>query len=84
MLSARMKSKEISGRELRRNTPEEKLRPGEALIVKKASGKVFELRRLDAGRKSFNAGLDELLAEMPPEGERIRTNLSRILIEDRE
>ena len=79
-----MKAKRITGRELRRGTPEETLAPGESLLVRKSRGKVFELRRIDAGPKSMNAALDELLAEMPPEGKRVRTDLARILIEDRE
>lgn len=32
----------------------------------------------------MNAGLDRLLAEMPPEGERVPTNLAQIIAEDRE
>ncbi len=83
-MSALMKRRQITGRDLRRGTPEETLAPGESLIVKKNRGKLFELRRVDAGPKSMNAGLDRLLAEMPPEGERVRTNLARIVIQDRE
>jgi hypothetical protein len=79
-----MKSQHITGRDLRRSTPEEALAPGESIIVKKGTGKRFELKRVDKGAKSMNAGLDQLLAEMPPEGGRVRTNLSRIIIEDRE
>jgi len=83
-MSALMKPKQITGRDLRRGTPEETLAPGESMIVKKRRGKVFELKRVDTGPKSMTAGLDRLLAEMPPEGARVRTNLSRIIIEDRE
>lgn len=79
-----MKRRQITGRDLRRSTPEETLAPGESIIVKKSRGKVFELRRVDAGLKSMNAGLDRLLAEMPPEGKRLKTNLAHIVIEDRE
>ncbi len=82
-MSALMKQRQITGRDLRRGTPEETLAPGGSLLVKTHQGKVFELRRVDAGRKSMNAGLDRLLAEMPPEGERARTNLARIVVEDR-
>ena len=53
-----MKAQEISGRQLRRSTPEERLRPGEAVIVNKSNGKRFALTRLDAGEKSINAALD--------------------------
>lgn len=84
MLSALMKGKHITGRDLRRKTPEENLAPGESVTIKKNGGKVFELTRVDTARKSMNAGLDRLLAEMPPEGRRVRTNLARVIIEDRE
>jgi len=78
-----MKRKHITGRDLRRGTPEENLAPGESVVIKKRGGKQFELTRMDPGAKSMNAGLDGLLAEMPPTGERLRTNLARIIIEDR-
>lgn len=78
-----MKRRRITGRDLRRGTPEETLAPGESIVVRKTDGKLFELKRIDPGPKSMNAGLDRLLAEMPPEGERVRTNLSRIIIEER-
>ena len=74
----------ISGRRLRREAVEEQLAPGESLRVNKEGGKVFELKRLDAGHKDINQGLDRLLSEMPPTGPRMRTNLSRIIVEDRE
>jgi hypothetical protein len=79
-----MKRKHLTGRDLRRGTPEENLAPGESVLIKKGSGKVFELTRVDPGAKSMNAGLDSLLVEMPPAGERVRTNLARVIIEDRE
>ncbi len=79
-----MKKKHLTGRDLRRRTPEENLAPGESVLIKKSRGKLFELRRVDQGAKSMNAGLDGLLAEMPPTGERVRTNLARVIIEDRE
>ncbi len=34
--------------------------------------------------RSMNAGLARLLSEMPPQGKRVRTDLSRIIIEERE
>ena len=77
-------TKTISGRKLRRAAVEEQLAPGESVQVTKEGGKVFELRRIDPGPADINAGLDRLLAEMPPEGPRVRTNLARIIIEDRE
>ncbi len=83
-MSALVKGKEISGREFRRSTPEERLRPGEAVIVKKSNGKRFILTRVDAGEKSINAVLDNLFQEIPADGPKVRTDLSRIIIEDRE
>ncbi len=74
----------IGGRELRRSTPEEGLTPGESLVIRKQGGKVFELRRVDAGEKSLVKQLDELLQETPNRGERVRTNLARVIVEDRE
>jgi hypothetical protein len=79
-----MNKKHLTGRDLRRGTPEENLAPGESVLIKKSRGKLFELRRVDAGKKSMNAGLDNLLVEMPPTGQRVRTNLARIIIEERE
>ncbi len=79
-----MKNRQITGRDLRRGTPEERLAPGESVVVKKRGGKVFELRRVDAGLRSMNAGLDRLFAEIPPEGDHVKTDLARTIIEDRE
>jgi hypothetical protein len=79
-----MTDKPISGRQLRHESPEEKLSPGQSVQVKKRSGKVFELKRIDPGEKSILDGLDKLLKEMPPTGPASRTNLAAIIIEDRE
>ena len=79
-----MSQKRISGRQLRHGSPEETLSPGESVQVHKRNGKVFELKRIDAGAKSISRGLDRLLAEMPPTGAAGKTDLSRIIIEDRE
>ena len=76
--------KTITGRELRRGTPEERLIPGESVIVKKQGGKVFELKREDVQPPSILKALDQLLADIPNPGEPVRTNLARIIIEDRE
>jgi hypothetical protein len=70
-----VKKPHITGRELRRETPEETLAPGESLTARKSSGKRFELTRVDAGPKSMNAGRDRLLIDMPLEGGRSRTDL---------
>jgi hypothetical protein len=79
-----MARKKISGRELRHGAPEENLSPGESILVEKRGGKIFELRRIDAGKKSMNAGLDKLLAEMPSTGAAYSADLARIIVEDRE
>jgi hypothetical protein len=76
--------KTITGRELRRGTPEERLIPGESVIVKKQGGKVFELKRVDVQPPSILEALDQLLEDIPNPGEPVRTNLARIIIEDRE
>ena len=76
--------KTITGRELRRGTPEERLRPGESVIVHKQGGKVFELKRVDVQPQSILKALDQLLEDIPNRGEPVRTNLARIIIEDRE
>lgn len=79
-----MKTKRISGRELRHGAPEENLSPGEAVIVEKRGGKVFELRRVDAGEKDILDGLDRIISEVPSTGPAHKTDLARIIIEDRE
>ena len=76
--------KSITGRELRRSTPEEKLTPGEALVIRKQGGKVFELRRLDGGTRSLVKELDHLLKEVPNSGKAVRTDLARAVTEERE
>jgi hypothetical protein len=76
--------KSITGRELRRGTPEESLVPGESVIVQKQGGKVFEIKRIDVQPQSILKALDQLLEDIPNPGEPVRTNLARIIIEDRE
>ena len=79
-----MKRKHITGRELRQGAPEENLLPGESVLVRKRNGKTFELRRVDNGGKNFLEELDRILAAIPMTGPRRRTNLAKIIIEDRE
>ena len=79
-----MKHKHISGRQLRHGSPEESLSPGESLTVKKRGGKEFQLTRTDPGKRDINAQMDQLLKDMPPEGPRVKTDLVRALLEDRE
>ena len=79
-----MSSKRISGRQLRHGAPEENLSPGQSLVIEKRGGKRFELTRIDTGPANFNEQMDQLFLEIPPEGKRVKTNLSRTLLEDRE
>ena len=79
-----MTPKTISGRQLRHGAPEESLSPGEAVRVKKRDGKVFELRRVDSGERDILNDLDLILEELPTTGKPHPTDLSRIIIEDRE
>jgi hypothetical protein len=81
---ALMESKTISGRQLRHGAPEEALSPGESVRVKKRDGKVFELRRLDSGRRDILADLDQILGEIPASEPEPATNLARIIVEDRQ
>jgi hypothetical protein len=58
--------------------------PGESIIVRTQDGKVFELKRVDIRAKSSLKGLDQLLEDILHPGKPARTNLARIIIEDRE
>ena len=84
MLSDMSAQKTITGRELRRGTPEENLAPGESVIIQKQGGKVFELRRVDDQEKSLTTQLDILLKETPNPGASVRTDLAAVIAEDRE
>ncbi len=84
MVLGRMATKTISGRQLRHGAPEESLSPGEAVRVKKRPGKTFELRRVDSGKRDILASLDQILEEIPRTGPTRRTNLARVVLEDRE
>ena len=79
-----MASKRISGRQLRHGAPEESLSPGQSLVIEKRGGKKFQLTRIDTGPVNFNEQMNEVFREIPPEGKRVKTNLARILLEDRE
>ena len=79
-----MKKQRISGRELRHGAPEETLAPGQSVLVEKRSGKLFELKRIDAGRRDINARLDQLFLELPAEGPRAKVDLAAVIVEDRE
>jgi hypothetical protein len=79
-----MASKRISGRQLRHGAPEENLSPGQSLVIEKRGGKRFELTRIDKGPVNFNEQMDRIFQEIPAEGKRVKTNLARTLLEDRE
>jgi hypothetical protein len=79
-----MATKRITGRQLRHGAPEENLSPGQSLVIEKRGGKRFELTRVDAGPANFNDQMDQIFQEIPPEGKRVKTNLARLLLEDRE
>ena len=48
------------------------------------TGKRFELTRIDTGPVNFNEQMDQVFREIPAEGKRVKTNLARTLLEDRE
>ena len=79
-----MAEKHPNGRVLRRRKPAEGFASKEVTTPEASSEIAFELRRIDSRTTSMNAGLDRLIAEMPPEGERVPTNLGRMIVEDRE
>jgi len=79
-----MANKRITGRQLRHGAPEESLSPGQSLVIEKRGGKRFELTRIDAGPVNFNEQMDQIFREIPAEGKRVKTNLARTLLEERE
>jgi hypothetical protein len=58
--------------------------PGESVVVQKQGGKVFELKRVDVQSPSILKALDQLLEDIPNPGDAVRTDLARIITEDRE
>lgn len=60
--------KTITARTLKRETPEDRLSPGESLQIRKQGGRVFELKRVDAPRRSRQAGWAEAVEEVPNRG----------------
>lgn len=79
-----MASKRITGRQLRHGAPEENLSRGQSLVIEKRGGKRFRLVRIDTGPVNFNEQMDQVFREIPADGKRIKTNLARTLLEDRE
>ena len=79
-----MALKRITGRQLRHGAPEESLSPGQSVLIEKRGGKKFELTRIDSGPVDFNKQMDQIFQEIPAEGKRIKTHLTRMLLEERE
>lgn len=79
-----MAGKRITGRQLRHGAPEEHLSPGESFVIEKRGGKRFELTRIDAGPVNFNEQMDQIFRDIPAEGKRVKTDLARTLLEERE
>ena len=79
-----MAGKRVSGRQLRHGAPEESLSPGQSLVIEKRGGKRFKLTRIDKGPANFNQQMDEVFREIPAQGKRLKTNLARMLLKNRE
>jgi hypothetical protein len=76
-------TKTISVRELKRGTPEETLGPGQALRVKKASGKEFLLVR-ETDTPDLAALHKEIMRDIPLTGPSQKTDLAAWHQEDEE
>ncbi|HEY3853698.1 MAG TPA: hypothetical protein VGO67_04815 [Verrucomicrobiae bacterium] len=79
-----MADKRITGRQLRHGAPEERLSPGQSLVIEKRGGKRFELTRIDAGPVNFDEQMNKIFREIPARGKRLKTDLVQVLLEDRE
>lgn len=76
-------TKIITGRDMKRGTPEETLGPGEALRVKKASGKKFLIIR-ESPAPELSALHEEIMREIPLSGPKQKTDLAAWHQEDEE
>ena len=74
----------MTGRDLRRGAPEEGLRLGESIMIEKKSGKLFELKRVDARPRSIVAAVDKIIEEVPIDGRRVKMDVVNVFLEDRE
>jgi hypothetical protein len=74
----------ISGRDLRRRAPEKGLRTGESLMIEKKRGKLFKLKRVNLKPRSIVAAVDRIIEEVPIEGRRVKTDLVKVFVENRE
>jgi hypothetical protein len=76
-------TKTITVRELKRGTPEETLAPGQALRVKKASGKEFLLVR-ETATPDLAMLHEEIMRDIPLTGPSQKTDLAAWHQEDEE
>jgi hypothetical protein len=76
-------SKTITGRELKRGTPEESLAPGEALRVKKSGGKEFLVIRETEAPDLADLHA-EIMRDIPLTGPSQKTDLAALHEEDEE
>jgi hypothetical protein len=83
MVSDMRVSKTISVRELKRGTPEESLAPGEALRVRKPSGKAFLIVR-ETESPNLSDLHAEIMRDIPLEGKSQKTDLAAWHEEDEE
>jgi hypothetical protein len=74
----------VTGRNLRRRSPEERLAPGDKLLVAKKCGKFFEMRRVDQAKRNMLAELNQIIKEIPIVRHASSKHLSSIFLEDRE
>lgn len=80
-----MKSKNtVTSRDLRRGNPEERLAPNEKLGVATRGGKLFEMRRVDQGKRNMLAELNQIIKEIPIVRDASSRRLSSTFLEDRE
>ncbi len=77
-----MAGKRIAGRRLRPGA--QNLSPGQSVGIERRGGKRFELTPIDSGPANFNARMDQIFGEIPTKGRRVKTNLARLLSEERE
>ena len=78
-----MARKQTTGSNWRRGTPEENL-SSESLVFKQRGVKKLKPTRIDKGAVNFNGQMNRVFREIPAHGKRVKTNLSRTLLEERE
>jgi hypothetical protein len=78
-----MSKKNIPGRQRQRRRPQ-KSPCGKNLIIKKPERKVSRLTPTDSGKRDINAQLDQLFKDIPLKGPRVKTDLVRAFLKERE